>query len=136
MQLTRLGVPRSSVTRSGDTADAYRVVAARRLAHPHNPLSVLEIGLVVAVIGIAAAVAVPEYLHLRQDASDDAARARLTTASRTLEVRHAAVGTFTGTALSAGVRLHTARGSYCVETTAGDHVWHAARHAKPSAGSC
>jgi Tfp pilus assembly protein PilE len=134
--LTRLGVPRSSITRTGDTADGYRVVSARRLAHPHNPLTVLEIGLVVSVIGIAAAVAVPEYLHLRQDARDDAAKTRLAAAERTLEARHAAAGTFAGVKLPESVRVQAARGSYCVETSAGDHVWHATRHSKPAAGTC
>jgi hypothetical protein len=135
-RLTRLGVPRSGVTRTGDTADGYRVVPARRLAHPHNPLSVLEIGLVVAVLGIAAAVAVPEYLHLRQDASDDAAKSRLTRAARSLEVHHTSAGTFAGASLPESVTLRTARGTYCIQTSAGDHVWHASRHAKPAAGTC
>jgi len=111
-------------------------VSARSLAHPHNPLSVLEIGLVLAVIGVAAAVAVPEYLHLRQDASDDAARSRLTAAEHTLEARHATAGTFAGVKLPGSVRLHAARASFCVETSAGDHVWHAGRHATPSPGAC
>lgn len=136
VRLTRLGVPQSGVTRTGDTADGYRVMAARRIAHPRNPLSVMEIGLVVAVIGIAAAVAVPEYLHLRQDASDDAAKTRLTRAARTLETHHASAGTFAGAAVPETVTLHTARGSYCIQTSTGDHVWHAARHAKPSSGAC
>ena len=135
-RLTRLGVPRSGVTRTGDTADGYRVMAARRAAHPHNPLTGLELGLVVAVIGIAAAVAAPEYLHLRQDASDDAAKSRLTRAARTLEVHRASAGTFAGAAVPDTVTLRTSRGSYCIQTSAGDHVWHAARHAKPSSGAC
>ena len=133
-RLTRLGVPHSGVTRTGDTADGYRVMSACRVGY--NPLSVLEIGLVVAVIGIAAAVAVPEYLHLRQDASDDAAKTRLTHAARTLEVHHASSGTFAGAAVPDTVTLRTARGSYCIQTSAGNHVWHAARHAKPSSGAC
>ena len=95
-----------------------------------------ELALVVAVVGLAAAVAVPEYLSLRRDANDDAAKARLTAAVRTLEARHVATGTFTGAALPASVRLHTGRGSYCVDTTAGDHGWHASRHATPLSGAC
>jgi Tfp pilus assembly protein PilE len=109
-------------------------MSARRVGY--NPLSVLEIGLVVAMIGIAAAVAVPEYLHVRQDASDDAAKTRLTRAARTLEVDHASAGTFATAAVPDTVTLRTARGSYCIQTSAGDHVWHAARHAKPSSGVC
>ena len=110
--------------------------APRRLGHPHNPLSVLEIGLAVAVIGVAAAVAVPEYLHLRQDAGDVAAKTRLTRAARTLEVHHASAGTFAGAAVPETVTLRTARGSYCIQTSAGAHLWHAARNAKPSSGAC
>jgi Tfp pilus assembly protein PilE len=111
-------------------------VSVSRLAQPHNSLTFLEIGLVVAVIGIAAAVAVPEYLNLRQDARDDAARTRLAAAARTLEVRHAATGTFAGVKLPGSIRLHAAGSSYCVETSAGDRVWHATRHAIPAAGAC
>ena len=92
--------------------------------------------LVVAVIGVAAAVAVPDYLHLRQDSNDDAAKTRLTRAARSLDVHQSSAGTFAGAGLPNGVKLHTARGSYCVETGVGDHVWHAARHAKPSSGAC
>lgn len=133
--LTRLGVPRTGITRTGDTADGYRVMSAR-LAHAHNPLSILELGLVVAVIGVAAAVAVPEYLQLRQDASDDSAKSRLSGAAQTLEAHRRTAGTFAGAGLPAGVRLHASRGSYCIETNAGGHFWHAARHAAPAAGRC
>jgi hypothetical protein len=136
MPLPRLGVPRSSITRTGDTADGYRVVSARRLAHPHSPLSLLEIGLAVVVVGVAAAVAVPEYLQLRQDASDDSAKSRLAHAAGIVEAHDRSTGTFSGAALPAGVRLRTFRGSYCVETNAGGRIWHAARHGKPAAGAC
>jgi Tfp pilus assembly protein PilE len=111
-------------------------MSARLVAHPHNPLSAMEIGLVVAVIGVAAAVAVPEYLHLRQDARDDAAKTRLTRVARTLESHHVSAGTFAGAAVPETVTLRTARGSYCIQTSAGDHVWHASRHARPSSGAC
>lgn len=102
----------------------------------HNPLGVLELALLTAVVGIAAAVAVPEYLQLRQDASDDSARTRLAGAARKLEARHHAAGTFAGAGLPAGVRLHLSRGSYCIETNAGDRVWHAVRHAGTVSGRC
>jgi hypothetical protein len=131
--LTRLGVARSGVTRTGDTADGYRVASARRLS---NPLSVFQLALVMGVVGLAAGVAVPEYLNLRRAANDDAARARLSAAARTLEARHAAAGAFAGAALPPGVRLQRAHGSYCIETTAGDHVWHASRHGTALAGAC
>jgi hypothetical protein len=134
----RLGIPLSGVTRTGDTADGYRVMSVRRLAHVHSSLSFLELGLITAVLGIAVAVAVPEYMRLRQGASDDSAKARLTQATRTLEQHHAAAGTYAGAALPGGVRLHaTGRGSYCVETKAGDRTWHeAGPHGKPAAGGC
>ena len=137
MPLKRLGVPLSGVTRTGDTADGYRVMSARRLSHAHNPLSFLELALVTAVLGVAAAVAVPEFLHLRQGANDDAAKSRLTQAVRTLELRHSTAGTFAGATLPSGLRLHAVgRGSFCVETTAGGHIWHASRNAKPASGAC
>lgn len=125
--LTRLGVPLSGITRTGDTADGYRVMAARRLAHAHNPLSVLEIALVAAVLGIAAAVAVPEYFHLRQDANDDAARSRLLQAARDVTA---------GAVVPAGVYVHASGSSYCLQTAVGGRVWHELRHAKPAAGAC
>ncbi len=138
VRLTRLGIPHSGMTRTGDTADGYRVMSARRFAHAQSPLSLLELGLVTAVLGIAVAVAVPEYMRLRQSASDDSAKARLTQATRTLEQHHAAAGTYAGAALPAGVRLEaTGRGSYCVETNAGDRTWHeAGPHGKPAGGGC
>ncbi len=111
-------------------------MSARRLAPGSSPLSLLELALVTAVVGVAAAVAVPEYLQLRQDANDDAAKTRLAQAARTLERHHTSAGTFAGAALPSGVRVRTAHGSYCVETTAGSHTWHAARGAKPSSGAC
>jgi Tfp pilus assembly protein PilE len=112
-------------------------VYRRRFAHAHASPSFLELGLVTAVLGIAVAVAIPEYMHLRQAASDDAAKTRLTQATRTLEHQQATAGTYVGAALPAGVHLQAAgHGSFCVETTAGDQVWHAAQHAKPASGAC
>jgi Tfp pilus assembly protein PilE len=134
---TRLGIPHSGITRTGDTADGYRVVPRRRLAHAHNP-SFLELALVTAVVGVAVAVAVPEYMQLRQDASNDAAKSRLTQAGRTLERHHADAGTYAGAALPGGVRIQSAtRGSFCIETKAGGSVWHeAGPNAKPASGGC
>ena len=106
--LIRLGIPHSGITRTGDTADGYRVMSAGRLAHAHSPLTLLELALVTIVVGIAAAVAVPEFLDLRQDASDDAARTRLTQATRSLERHHTAAGTYAGAAIPGGVRLRAA----------------------------
>jgi len=125
--LTRLGVPLSGVTHTGDTADGLRVMSARRLTHANNPLSFLEIALVTVVLGVAAAVAVPEYLQLRQDASDDSAKTRLVQAGRKVE---------TGAAVPAGVVVHKTRTSYCLETTVSGRAWHELRHAKPAPGAC
>jgi hypothetical protein len=102
-------------------------MSARRLGHPHNPLSYLEIALITVVLGIAAAVAVPEYFHLRQNANDDAARTRLVQAGKNLEA---------GAAVPAGVKVHQAGSTYCLETSVGGRIWHAARHAQPARGSC
>jgi hypothetical protein len=135
--LIRLGIPHSGITRTGDTADGYRVVSVGRLAHAHNPLSLLELAIVTIVIGIAAAVAVPEFMDLRQDSSDDAAKSRLTQATRSLERHHAAVGTYAGAVMPGGVRLRSAgRGTFCVEAKAGESVWHAVRNAKLVSGAC
>jgi hypothetical protein len=135
--LIRLGIPHSGITRTGDTADGYRVVTVGRLAHAHNPLSLLELALVVVVIAIAGAVAVPEFLDLRQDASDDTAKTHLIQATRSLEQHHLAAGTFAGAAIPGGVRLRTVgRSSFCVEAKAGENVWHAAQNAKLVPGAC
>ena len=92
-------------------------MSARRLAHPHTSWSFLELSLVTVVLGVAVAVAVPEYLHLRQEAGDDSAKSRLTQAAQTLEHHHVTAGTFAGTTVPAGVRLSAAaRTSFCVET--------------------
>jgi Tfp pilus assembly protein PilE len=111
-------------------------MSARRLVHAHNPLSFLELALVVAVLGVAAAVAVPEYLHIRQDASDDAAKTSLMQSARKLELRLASAGTFAGATLPSGVRVQLSESSYCLETGSGSHTWHATRGAKPSSGAC
>jgi Tfp pilus assembly protein PilE len=133
--LTRLGVPRTGVTHTGDTADGFRVMSARA-GHPHHQLSYLEIGLLVAVLGVAAAVGIPEFLQLQRDANDDTAKTRLVDAGRALESRHATAGTFAGATLPAGVKLHASHGTYCVQTTLDSRVWHATRQAKPATGAC
>jgi len=133
--LTRLGIPQTSVTRTGDTADGYRVMSART-RQTHHQRSFLEIGLLVSVVGVAAAVGIPTYLAMQQDASDDTAKTRLVDSGRVLESRHATAGTFAGATLPAGVRLNRANGTYCVQTTVDSRTWHAARHAKPATGAC
>jgi Tfp pilus assembly protein PilE len=110
---------------------------ARSTARPHSPLSRLEHALIVVVLGIAAAVAVPEYLDLRQEAKEDSARSRLTQATKSLERQHASAGTYAGAAVPAGVHLRrVARGSYCAETAAGGRAWHVVRGSGPRRGAC
>jgi hypothetical protein len=58
-----IGLPRSRVTRLGDGADTRNVMPTHRSVP--GSLSLLEIGLVVILLGIALAVAVPEYMHLQ-----------------------------------------------------------------------
>jgi hypothetical protein len=98
-----------------------------RLAYPHKPLSSLEIGLVTVVLGVAAAVAVPEFFQLRQDANDDSAKSRLVQAGRNVDA---------GAAVPAGVTVHSAGKSYCLETTVSGRTWHELPHAKPARGAC
>jgi type II secretory pathway pseudopilin PulG len=107
-----------------------------RSSHTHHSLSHLEIALLLSVVGVAVAIAVPELMQIERDTNDDSAKTRLVNAGRALENRHSAAGTFAGAALPAGVRLHTASGSYCVETTVDSRVWHQARNAKPTSGAC
>lgn len=107
------------------------------LVRTPQPLTIVELALVTAVLGVAAAVAVPAYIHLRQSTGDDgAARSRLVRAGQALELRHSATGTFLGAVLPSGVRLRTSGGSYCVDTTAGGRAWHATRNASPTGGAC
>ncbi len=135
--LPRVGVTRSSVTWTGDTADGYRVISASRSTGTRAPLSHFEAGLIVAVMAVAVAVAVPEYLSLRQEAKEDSARTRLTHATQALEQRQASVGTYAGAVLPSGVAVrHAGRSSYCVETKAGGRVWHVTTGAQPVAGAC
>jgi Tfp pilus assembly protein PilE len=102
-----------------------------------TPLSHLEAGLIVAVMAVAVAVAVPEYLNLSQEAKVDSARTRLTHAAQALEQRQASVGTYAGAALPAGVVVrHAGSTSYCVETKAGGRVWHVSTGAQPVTGAC
>jgi hypothetical protein len=135
--LPRAGVTHSGVTWTGDSADGYRVIAASRRTGTHGPLSHFEAGLIVAVMAVAVAVAVPEYLNLRQDAKEDSARTRLTQATQALEQRQAAVGTYAGAVLPGGVVVrHAGRSSYCVQTTSGGHVWHVSTGAQTATGAC
>jgi hypothetical protein len=135
--LPRVGVTRSSVTWTGDTADGYSVISASRRTSTRTPLSHFEAGLIVAVVAVAVAVAVPEYLNLRLDAKVDSARTRLTHAAQALDQRQAAVGTYAGAVLPSGVVVrHAGRTSYCVETKAGGHVWHVSTGTRPVSGAC
>jgi Tfp pilus assembly protein PilE len=112
-------------------------MATRSLSRLPTPFSLFEVVLVTAVLGVAVSVAVPEYLDLRSDASDDSAKTRLVQASRTLDQHRATTGTYVGAALPGNVRLRThSRGSYCVETSASSGTWHEARGAKPASGAC
>jgi hypothetical protein len=100
-------------------------------------LSHFEAGLIVAVMAVAVAVAVPEFINLRQDAKVDSARTRLTHAAQALDQRQAAVGTYAGAVLRSGVVVrHAGRSSYCVETKAGGRVWHVSTGTPPASGSC
>jgi Tfp pilus assembly protein PilE len=113
------------------------VIAASRRTAARAPLSHFEAGLIVAVLAVAVAVAVPEYLNLRQDAKDDSARTRLTQAAQSLEQQQAAVGTYVGATIPSGVVLRRAgRASYCVQTTFGARVWHVSTGSEPVAGTC
>jgi Tfp pilus assembly protein PilE len=135
--LPRVGVTRSGVTWTGDTADGYRVITASRRMTARTPLSHFELGLIVAVLAVAVAVAVPEYLNLRRAANDDSARTRLAQATRALDEQQAAVGTYAGAVLPSGVVLRRSGStSYCAETRSGGHVWHVSTGAKPAAGAC
>jgi type II secretory pathway pseudopilin PulG len=107
-----------------------------RPRHPHYQLSYFEIGLLVAIVGVAAAVGIPEFLRMQRDVNDDTAKARLVDAGRALESRQAAAGTFAGATLPAGVKLHASRGTYCVQTAVDSRVWHQTRQAKPASGAC
>jgi len=112
-------------------------MTARSISRVSTPGSLFELALVAVVIGIAASVAIPEYLDLRSDASEDAAKTRLVQASRALEQHRVTAGTYAGAALPGNVRLRTAgRGSYCAETSASSGSWHATRGAKPASGAC
>jgi hypothetical protein len=135
--LTRVGVTRSGVTWTGDTADGYRVISASRRRSARVPLSHFEAGLVVAVMAVAVAVAVPEFMNLRQEAKDDSAKTRLTQAAQELEQQQASVGTYVGAVLPSGVVLrHAGFTSYCAETKSGGHVWHVSTGAQPVPGAC
>ena len=109
----------------------------RRSAHS-SPLSPLEIGLVVAVIGIAAGILVPDYLRMSHRSQTDPAAARLQSATTELRHHHAAAGTYVGSPLPANVQLVSAgRGTFCVETSSRGTTWHLdGPFGKPARGSC
>ena len=116
-----------------------RSITSRRRGPGLRSLSVLEVGLVTIMVGIALAVAIPGYMHLRQESSEDSARARLVEATRILDRRRSTAGTYRGALLPAGVGVGNVTASaYCVETSADGRSWHASGPygAKPELGAC
>jgi Tfp pilus assembly protein PilE len=122
---------------SANDVRAPRLRARRRSAHS-SPLSPIEIGLVVAVVGIAAGIAVPDFLHMRHQSQSDPAATRLQDATKGLRQHHAAAGTYVGSPLPANVELVSAgRGSFCLETSSRGTTWHlAGPSGEPLRGSC
>jgi len=98
--------------------------------------TMVELLVVVATLGILAAIAVPAYLSFRSSAQNEAARANVQAAIPAAESYYVANGSsyagLTGSVLrsrargiDAGVKAGaTARGAgYCLEDTQGTHTW-------------
>jgi prepilin-type N-terminal cleavage/methylation domain-containing protein len=111
--------------------------------------TVVELLVVIIVLGLLSAVAVPSYMGLRERANNNAARANVQDALPAVDAYRAVHGSFAGMALPKLLKLDdevrldsrmvvTTR-TYCVRSTVGTQTWSLsgpAEDAAPASGGC
>ena len=111
-----------------------------RLAKEESGFTLIELLIVLVIIGILLAIAVPSYLGFKDRANDTAAKANVRSAVPAVEAYYADNGTYVGMSLTnlasidAGIKLThvgtVSATSYCVDADVNGKQW---KKAGPSA---
>ena len=119
----------------------------KRLSNEESGFTLIELLIVLVIIGILLAIAVPSYLGFKDRANNTAAAANVRSAIPAVETFYADNGTYVGMdlaalqAIDAGVKVTgfgtLAIDTYCVEADVNGKVWNKNGPAAPVAeGAC
>lgn len=105
----------------------------KRLRQEESGFTLIELLIVLVIIGILLAIAVPSYLGFKDRANNTAASANVRSAIPAVEAFYADNGTYVGmdlaalAAIDAGVKITNISGltatSYCVSSTVGGKIY-------------
>ena len=116
----------------------------KRLKQEESGFTLIELLIVLVIIGILLAIAVPSYLGFKDRANKSAAQANVRSAIPAVEAYYADVGTYAGMALTtgtapatgglqgidAGIKLNALTAAkqtattYCISSTVGNKTWY------------
>jgi type IV pilus assembly protein PilA len=109
--------------------------AQQRLRKEESGFTLIELLIVLVIIGILLAIAVPSYLGFKDRANDSAAKANVRAAVPAVEAYYADNGTYVGMTLGAlqlidaGIKLNALNAgnqtatAYCIDATVGGKQW-------------
>jgi type IV pilus assembly protein PilA len=113
----------------------------KRLAKEESGFTLIELLIVLVIIGILLAIAVPSYLGFKDRANKSAAQANIRSAVPAVEAYYADYGTYSTTAVApapglslaslqaidAGIKVSVVSGSaatYCISATSGNYTYY------------